>query len=243
MSNINAILNQRMKTSSNGSKMASMARQSAAGHLTSFSGMFSVIDLSFREKEALVSILKNHQNAHQSIEEDLEKLISLTSEVKAINHQAALLHGERVKKAQVLLKNYKEGAFTAWMIAAYGNRQTPYNLMQYFEFCELMPKNLRPRIEEMPRQAIYTLATRKGEIERKKAIVENYQGETKQQLLLLIRRAFPLEKEDRRKTYPSSLCQELAQLYEKTKKHLNELKEEEKKEVQTFLKKFQQLLK
>lgn len=42
-------------------------------------------------------------------------------------------------------------------MAAYGNRQTPYNLMQYYEFCEAMPKHLRPQIELMPRQNVKRL--------------------------------------------------------------------------------------
>lgn len=65
---------------------------------------------------------------------DLAELSLITSEVKAINNQAAILHGERIKKAQTLLKSYQEGAFSAWLNATYGNRQTPYNLMQYYEF-------------------------------------------------------------------------------------------------------------
>ena len=99
-------------------------------------------------------------------------MISLTCEVKAINNQAAILHGERIKKAHQILTPYKDGAFTAWLISTYGNRQTPYNLMQYYEFCEAMPKNLREQIEWMPRQAVYVLATRTGEWKIKQEIVE-----------------------------------------------------------------------
>ena len=97
------------------------------------------------------------------------------------------------------MTRYRDGAFTAWLIAAYGNRQTPYNLMQYYEFCEAMPKQLRPQIELMPRQAIYVLATRAGSIKQKQGIVENYQGETKAEMLALIRQAFPLDHGDKRK--------------------------------------------
>src|SRR5262249_38023900 len=151
--NVNSILDQRMKKPSNTSKMAAMAKQSASGNLTSFSGVFSIAELSAKEKNTLAEILKSYANEEQDFSTDLDILISLTAEVKAINNQAALLHGERIKKAHHVLTRYRDGAFTAWLIAAYGNRQTPYNLMQYYEFCEVMPKQLRPQIELMPRQA------------------------------------------------------------------------------------------
>jgi hypothetical protein len=50
----------------------------------------------------------------------------------------------------------------------------------------------------MPRQAIYTLATREGELCKKEEIVRNYKGETKQQMIALIRSLFPLKEEDKR---------------------------------------------
>lgn len=199
MSNINELLTKRLKKAeAPSSKMAEMARQSASGNLTSFSGMFSVSELSDHEKLLLEDILNTHANEKNDVTHDLLSLISLTSEVKAINNQAAILHGERIKKAQTLFKAYKEGAFTAWLIAAYGNRQTPYNLMQYFEFYDALPKTLRPQIESMPRQAIYTLASRDAPFDQKKLVVENYKGETKSQLLIIIRDLFPLSSNDKR---------------------------------------------
>ena len=61
-----------------------------------------------------------------------------------------------------------------------------------------MPKKLRLQIESMPRQAIYTLATREGSLEKKKEIVESYKGQTKTILLNEIREAFPLNLKDQR---------------------------------------------
>ncbi len=167
MANMNAILNQRIKKSENPSKMAAMAKQSATGNLTSFAGVFSVSELSEKEKKLVESILKDYAHGAETIEGDLSALLSITSEVKAINNQAAILHGERIKKAQQILTRYRDGAFTAWLMTTYGNRQTPYNLMQYYEFYEAMPKPLRPLIEIMPRQAVYVLASRDGNIEKK----------------------------------------------------------------------------
>lgn len=197
MTKIEALLNERLKKTE-GSKMAAMAKQSVNGNLSSFSGVFSISELSEHEKNHIEAILKDYAIDTDSLDEDRRHLLTLTSEVKAINNQAALLHGERIKKAHGILTRYRDGAFTAWLIAAYGNRQTPYNLMQYYEFCEAMPKNLRLQIESMPRQAIYTLASREGDLQKKKEIIVNYQGETKTELLFTIRKEFPLEETDKR---------------------------------------------
>lgn len=197
MKNINSLLDQRTKKSPLSSKMAAMAQQSAAGSLSSFTGVFSITELSPKEKLVIEEILKNHSD-NENIEEDLNALLAITSEVKAINNQAALLHGERIKKAHTIFSRYRDGAFTSWLMAAYGNRQTPYNLMQYYEFYESLPKPLRPQLESMPRQAVYTLATRNGPKEQKIEIVKNYSGQTKNDMLMLIRQRFPLEQDDRR---------------------------------------------
>lgn len=243
MSNVNSILDQRMKKPSNTSKMAAMAKQSVNGNLTSFSGVFSITDLSVKEKETLEEILKNYANEEQEIHSDLNVLISLTSEVKAINNQAALLHGERIKKAHQILTRYRDGAFTAWLITAYGNRQTPYNLMQYYEFCEAMPKQLRPQIELMPRQAVYVLASRSGSLEQKKTIVENYQGETKTEMLTLIRQVFPLDKKDKRKQkIDKTVIHGLQQIYQYLKEAPSQLTTAQKHHALALLKQIKQLI-
>lgn len=198
MSNVNALLTQRLKKGEQSSKMAQMAKQSANGNLTTFAGMFSVSELNESEKNHLEILLKTYATDDKLIQNDLNALIALTAEVKAINNQAAVLHGERIKKAHDILINYKDGAFTSWLMAAYGNRQTPYNLMQYYSFYESLPKPLRPQIEAMPRQAIYTLASREGDIEKKITFIKDYKGQTKAELLVMIREIFPIDKQDKR---------------------------------------------
>lgn len=200
MSNVNSLISERLKKNNQASsKMSALAKQSASGNLTSFSGVFSVTDLNETEKDFLASILREYSNGQEDFELDYTSLISLTSEVKAINNQAAILHGERIKKAQTILTRYKDGAFTTWLIATYGNRQTPYNFLQYYDFYELLSKPLRIQVESMPRQAIYTLASREAPIEKKKSFVEAYKGETKTELLNRIRELFPLDEQDKRR--------------------------------------------
>ncbi|MBA2368393.1 MAG: CT583 family protein [Candidatus Protochlamydia sp.] len=243
MANVNSILTQRVKKSPHLSKMAEMAKQSATGNLTSFAGMFSVTDLSENEKNNLENLLKNYANDAYNVENDLQVLISLTSEVKAINNQAAILHGERIKKAHQVLIKYRDGAFTAWLIAAYGNRQTPYNLMQYYDFYEIMPKKLRPQIEWMPRQAVYVLASRDGSLEKKQAIVEKYDGETKQEVLNLIREVFPLDRKDKRVTkMGNGVIYALQKIYDQIKPNNHLLEPLQIKEIQALLNKIKHLI-
>ena len=178
--------------------MSALAERSSAGNLSSFSGVFQVSALSEEEKESLRELLFLHKSDDVDIERDLLTLSSLTSEVKAITSQAVILHGERIKRAQELLKGYEEGAFTKWLITTYGNRQTPYNFLQYYELQKQLPKLLVPKLEKFPRQAAYTLASREGCFETKKQIIEEYKGETKIELLDQIRKTFPLSKKDKR---------------------------------------------
>jgi hypothetical protein len=199
MVKVNSLLAQRLKMATEKfSKMTHLVEKSSNGNLSSFSGVFRVSALNEKERETLLSLLTQYKNEEQQIQEDLFQLSALTAEVKAINNQAVILHGERIKKAQEILKNYRDGAFSAWLIAAYGNRQTPYNFLQYFELHTVLPSHLHPKLDEMPRQAVYSLASREGKQEEKEQIVKNYNGEPKLELLKLIRETFPLADSDRR---------------------------------------------
>jgi len=215
MSKVNDLLFSRLKQKF--SKMTELAEVSSKGQLSSFSGVFKVHPLSDQEQTSLEELLKSYQGeAEVSIERDLHVLSGLTSEIKAISNQAAILHGERIKRAQEIFKNYRDGAFSTWLMTTYGNRQTPYNFLQYYEFYLSLPSDLIPKLDEMPRQAVYTLASRDAPLEKKKEILENYQGETKNEVLELIRQTFPLEESDgRREDLPlvaSSMIQKLSRL-------------------------------
>jgi len=236
MANVNELLAERLKKKELSGKMEKMAKQSAKGNLTSFSGIFNIAELSEKEKETLQTILIQYSANEENISSDLNSLISITSEVKAITNQAVLLHGERIKKAQSLLKKYQEGAFTSWLVATYGNRQTPYNFLQYYEFSHAMPGNLRPLIEQMPRQAVYTLATRDAPLPQKQKFIESYKGQTKQELLDMIRELFPLNEEDKRKQSPGeSTIQTLKKLSQHLTRKKIQLSKKQKSEIQNLL--------
>lgn len=200
MSKFNDLLNLRFKSKeSPQSKMTALVERANNGDLSSFSGVFRPAALNENERSALEGILKDFRNDETvDVDIDLKALVAITSEVKAITNQAVILHGERIKKAQEILKKYRDGAFTAWLYATYGNRQTPYNFLQYYEFYSVMPQSLHSKIDQMPRQAVYTLASRTGTIEQKQEIVTSYEGQSKQEILKMIRQMFPLSDDDGR---------------------------------------------
>ncbi len=205
MSDFRSLLSKRMKPQEETpKKMDQLALKSNSGELSGFSGVFKVVPLSEEEQSSILQLLESHKPEAANIEVDLKQLKAITSEVKAINTQAIILHGERIKQAQTLLKEYKEGAFTSWLILTYGNRQTPYNFLQYYEFYRSAPPSLKEKIDLMPKQAIYTLASRLGPIEKKEQLILEYQGESKQAVLEKIREAFPLDKEDKRSSKPGT---------------------------------------
>ncbi len=200
MSKFNDLLNLRFRQKeTQNTKMTALVEKANNGDLSSFSGVFRVSELNPSEISAIETILKNFRHSDfYEVDGDLKALTTISSEVKAITNQAVILHGERIKRAQEILKKYRDGAFTAWLYTTYGNRQTPYNFLQYYEFYTAMPALLHTKIDQMPRQAIYSLASRSGELARKEEIVRNYAGQTKQELLSLIRTEFPLEETDKR---------------------------------------------
>ena len=237
MSSIDALISKRMGSPQGSTKVKELAKRSSEGNLTSFSGLFKVIELSIREKEALEKILSEYSTRQSDHSQDLTQLISITSEVKAINNQAALLHGERIKQAQAIFQKYKEGAFSAWLITSYGNRQTPYNFMLYYEFSTQLPHLLRQKVDTMPRQVIYTLASRDAPIEEKQNIVEAYSGQTKQEMLELIREKFPLDARDERKADKGqALLMQLTKLYYSYKQSKLLIDDEKNDEIITLVK-------
>lgn len=204
MTKVNSFLTERLKSASSklSKKMTGLAEMSNTGSLSSFAGVFRVSALSSSERSKLSDLLENHGTEGEDISPDLQQLCDITAEVRAINSQAAILHGERIKKAQDLLKKYRDGAFTSWLIAAYGNRQTPYNFLQYYELFQVLPQHLSSKLDEMPKQIAYILASKQGPLPQKEEIIQNYSGQSKQELLIAIRERFPLAQGDKRISNP-----------------------------------------
>jgi hypothetical protein len=216
MSKVRALLAERLKRASQKlSKMTDLAERSSEGQLSAFSGLFRVAPLSGDDEGRLRELLEEFSHDEQEILTDFKALSEITCEVKAIHNQAVLLHGERIKRAQEILKRYKEGAFSGWLLAAYGNRQTPYNFLQYFDLYTQLPQPVALQLEEMPKQVAYALANRDGTMEKKEELIRSYKGERREELLDKIRTAFPLQVSDKRgQDLPGSALKLLAKVQE-----------------------------
>lgn len=239
MKGIDAILQERVGRKE-ATKVQALATQSATGQRSSFQGFFAIKELTTEEKTTLHLLLDTfRQSEEQDISKDFEMLTTLTAEVKAITNQAVLLHGQRIQIAQTLLKRYKEGAFSQWLIKTYGNRQTPYNFLLYYEFHEALSVDLRKKLEDIPRQAIYVLASRSIAFEKKQEIVASYEGQTKEEMLKAIRSLFPLlPKDKRRSTIGQSILVNIEKQVALFQKFHNEIGEQECQQILQALKKF-----
>jgi hypothetical protein len=232
------ILEERL-SGSDTAKVKALAKQSSSGQLTSFSGLFKPTELLEGEKSALENLLHQYRSdAIADLQRDLNALVAITSEVKAINNQAAILHGERLLRAQKILKGYREGAFSAWLVETYGNRQTPYNFLLYYEFYQALPQELKAKLENVPRQAVYTLASREIPFEEKQAVISSYTGQTKQEMLEMIRSRYPLPKEDKRRPDEAkSICSELERLFFRLEQREKIFTPKQKREIAESLRK------
>ncbi len=161
---------------------------------------FKISQLDINEKNILEEILLRNAQKNVDISIDLKELTKITGEVKSITSQAILLHAQMIKKTQSLLKNYNDNAFTSWLIHTYGNRQTPYNFLQYYElYNNLQDTPLKEKLHAMPKQAAYALASRVGTIEKKQNFILKCSGESKNSILSKLRGEFPLTQRDKRK--------------------------------------------
>jgi hypothetical protein len=238
MDKLQELLEERFSSSASHTKVKALAKQSNEGALSSFSGLFKAQELPENEHQALQNLLSTFSlDTKVDIKRDLQELAKITSEVRAINNQAAILHGERILRAQKLLKSYKEGAFSAWLVAAYGNRQTPYNFLLYYEFLQALPQELKGKAESMPRQAIYVLASRDVSPTQKREIVESYKGQTKREMVEYIRETFPLPENDKRRPAAGQkILAELTRLLHHIEKEQAAMRPTEKKEIERLLK-------
>jgi hypothetical protein len=206
------------------------------------SKLLQLSKLNEAEKGELRDILKKYASKSSKVELDLDYLTNITSEIKTINNQAIILHGERIHRAQRILKSYKDGAFTAWLITTYGNRQTPYNFLQYFNFYRQLPQTLHPKFEKMPRQAIYALASREGALDKKMTLVKAFTGQSKLQLLKEIRTTFPLSDQDKRKQRTQEhIINSLTKAYEQLKEEKN-FTDKNKNKLKTVLKNLEAII-
>ena len=148
-----------------------------------------------KEIESLISVQYKVQGIQESqMKEDVATLRYLSSQIRSITKQSLILHGERVAKGQEILKKYKRGAFSAWLELTYGNRQTPYNFLYYYNLYRDLPTHTKPIFQKIPYKAAYLLGAREGSLEKKIEIIEDNCEAKAKDLLVIIDKFFPLVK-------------------------------------------------
>jgi hypothetical protein len=209
---------------SNGFSNPAFQRNEHAGHfnlvshVNSFNSIFDVKPLDPNESLKIENLLlENHASeeaTHEEIKTDVQKLQSLTADIKAIGRQGTVLIGERVFQAMQILKPYKNGTFTKWLESTFGAKKTGYNCLAYFELYRGLPDDdLREKFKKIPLRSAYILASREGEPKVKEEIIREYHELGHQELITMIQQRLPLLHEDKR-SYPKATGKLISQILE-----------------------------
>lgn len=176
-------------------------------------GISVSVNLTKEEERLIQKILVDDYKpgilSENDVSEHIKQISDITRQIKSISAQSVLLHGERIKKAQEILSNYRDGCFTKWLLMTYGNRQTPYSMLRYYELYQNVPQNYKIMIEAVPKKAVYMLASRDGDINKKLEIIEKHGKDTQSDLLLLIQETFPVSQTNNRKSVITSTIESL----------------------------------
>lgn len=212
-------------------------------------GMPISCKLSPSEENKIQKLLADYYNPSNTEEGEVSshyhQLKTITEEVRSISAQSILLHGERIKRAQTLLKNYRDGAFTQWLTSTYGNRHTPYSMLRYYElYHDLKSEDLQKKLETMPKRAVYVLAFRDAPILLKRDIVDKYKGEKQNDIIREIQFRFPpAEYDNRRRRSPNAeTIAKMFEFYKRIEMNLDDLNEKNKEKIQELIDKLNDLI-
>jgi len=201
------------------------------------------IDLTDKEQQAIQKILVDAYQPSSILESQVslhvEQLINITKQIKNISAQSVLLHGERIKQAQELLSNYREGAFSKWLMNTYGNRQTPYSMLGYYEFHTKAPNDCKSLIESAPKKAVYLLASRIGDENKKFEIIQKHSTASQSDLLLLIQSAFPMQNPSRKKPLNTLTIESIEKLCIKLQSRSKHLSENDREGIKKLIERLQ----
>jgi len=179
----------------------------------SFNSIFDTQLLDDKTANALDRLMHDlvspETNDTEKVRDDLIQLKAITGEVKAIEKQGVLLIGERLFKARRIIGRYERSneGFKTWLNIAFKNRSTAYNILAYYELYTTLPSpELQKRLKEMPHKAAYILASRKGELLQKTAIIEKYSEMKADEIIAIVQTQFPpLFKKELKQSVPDAL--------------------------------------
>lgn len=170
-----------------------------------FNSMFDIRPIEDFEKDKIKEIIVNGNSKSEMghLSSDAESLIKLTSEIKSIGRQAVLLIGERVSEARSILKDYRQGTFTKWLIATFGAKRSGYNALCYFDLYNNLPDGSRSKFKKLNPTTAYVLASRRGKIDVKAEIIEEAKNKSHEEIISVIQEKLPLPENDKRTRAPS----------------------------------------
>ena len=160
---------------------------------------------------------------------DLEEMKLLTAEIRAVGKQSLILIGERVFKARNILKKYKEGSFTQWLLQTFGCRRTGYNYLTYYEFYRQLPNvELQETFKKFPQKFAYKLASRKGDINVKCELVREYSDYPLEEMERLMKEMLPHKEGSTKSDSPvQTYIERMRQSLQKLLVHQKELSEDQ----------------
>lgn len=198
-----------------------------AVNVNSFNAVFEMQKLDKKEENHLEEILENNWipenlSASQS-KQTLEKLKTITSEIKSISRQGAFLVGERIMQARDILKNYRNGTFLLWLESTFGSVRSGYNMLTYYELFRALPDDeLRTKYKSMSQKAAYSLANRRGDVQRKIKIIDKYFNLKSKDLISIVQKEFS-NRDQRSKKAVYSLIKRLLESVDQLVKRKKEL--------------------
>jgi chromosome partitioning protein len=130
--------------------------------------------LGFDKESRIKDIIKKDSSFEELY---LKEILELSKIIKSIKAQEVLIVGKAIKKAQTILANYNNGMFSEWLVEMFGNVQTPYNFLRFFELHTLLKERSQKEYLSIPRRAAYKLAKVEGSTEQKEEFIS--QGKNK----------------------------------------------------------------
>lgn len=218
-----------------------------AVNVNSFNAVFDLQKLDEKEEAHLEEILENNwipdNLSETESKQTLAKLKSITSEIKSISRQGAFLVGERVTQAREMLKPYRDGTFTLWLESTFGSRRSGYNMLMYYElFTSLPDEDLRRKYKIMPQRAAYSLANRRGDLQKKMEIIDKYFGLKSNELISIVQKEFS-NRDGRSKKGVLSLINRLLESIDQLVKRKKELTKEDLDDVRYAKERLSEILK
>ena len=203
------------------------------------------IELSEQEKLGIHKILSEDYSpdnlAKNQIAQHVEQLTNITKQIKSIAAQSVLLHGERIKQAQDLLSNYREGAFSKWLMCTYGNRQSPYNMLRYYELYQNAPKDAQQMIESAPKKCVYVLASREGDDKTKLNLIQSHGDKPQAKFLHEIQQAFPITEIVKRKPLHTSTIESISKLCTKLESGSKYITDADRQDIEKLIQRLKNL--